>query len=101
MAGEGEGDFIVPFDVAGYARAPGRSCSTAQPGDQVGFTTPDGPRVLPGGSAYITGNIEGFVRGDVVEQMTRHGDGGPGSWDGVWQVVARGLRRSRRWSSGA
>ncbi len=61
-------------------------------GDRLGFTTPDGPRILPGGSAYITGNVEGFVRGDVVEQMTRNGDGGPGGWDGVWQVSCERVR---------
>ncbi len=87
--GEGEGDFIVPFDVAGSQSSVSIELGCAVE-DQVEFSTPDGPRLLPGGSAYITGNMEGFVQGDVVEQMTRYEGAGPGGWDGVWQVVRDG-----------
>ena len=83
---DGRGDFTVPFDVVGSptAREIELHCAGA---DRIPFTAPDGPRILPGGSAYITGNLEGFLPDDVVEQMTR--DAG-GEWDGVWQVVRRG-----------
>jgi hypothetical protein len=84
-AGEGEGDFTVPFEVVGDAgsRQIVLACPTE---DRVEFSTPDGPRILPGGSAYIRGNMEGFLQSDVIEQMTRD-PGGATEWDGPWQVV--------------
>lgn len=57
--------------------------------DRIEFATPDGPRILPGGSAYIRGNMDGFRQTDVIEQMTRE-PGGTTEWDGVWQVVREG-----------
>ncbi len=86
---DGKGDFIVPFEVV--AEPVSREIQLECPvDDRIAFAAPDGPRILPGGSAYITGNLEGFRPGDVVEQMTRHDGGGAGGWDGTWQVVRDG-----------
>ncbi|MCD6020522.1 MAG: hypothetical protein K0R20_232 [Actinomycetia bacterium] len=57
--------------------------------DQLAFMTPDGPRILPGGPAYIRGNMAGFQQTDAIEQMTRD-PGGTSGWDGTWQVVRDG-----------
>jgi len=85
----GAGDFSVSFEVVGEAgsRQVVLDCPTE---DRVPFFTPDGPRILPGGSAYIQGNMEGFQQADVIEQMTTHEGGGAGGWDGTWQVVRNG-----------
>jgi hypothetical protein len=85
----GRGDFSVSFEVVGEAgsRQVVLDCPTE---DRVLFSTPDGPRIQPGGSAYIRGNMEGFQQTDVIEQMSRSGDGFPGGWAGVWQVVRDG-----------
>ncbi len=86
--GEGQGDFTVTYEVvgeAGYRRIV-LDCPTE---DRVAFSTPDGPRILPGGSAWIRGNMSGFQQADVIEQMTRD-PGGESEWDGVWQVVRDG-----------
>lgn len=84
----GKGDFTVAFDVVGEpaSRQIVLDCPTE---DRVPFSTPDGPRILPGGSTYIRGNMPGFLQRDVVEQMTRSNAGGS-EWDGVWQVVRNG-----------
>jgi hypothetical protein len=86
--GEGRGEFTVPFEVVGEAgsRQVALGCPTD---DMVEFSTPDGPRILPGGSAYIRGNMAGFQQTDVIEQMTRE-PGGTTEWDGTWQVVRDG-----------
>ncbi|HWL91062.1 MAG TPA: hypothetical protein VNP90_06815, partial [Actinomycetota bacterium] len=86
--GEGQGEFTVPFEVVGEAgsRQVALDCPTE---DRVEFSTPDGPRILPGGSAYIRGNMAGFLQTDVIEQMTRE-PGGDTEWDGTWQVVRDG-----------
>jgi hypothetical protein len=86
--GGGQGDFTVTFDVVGSPGDRRIELDCAEE-DRLAFTTPDGPRILPGGSAYIRGNMEGFQQTDVIEQMTRE----PGSsteWDGMWQVVRGG-----------
>ena len=86
--GGGEGDFTVVFEVVGEvgSRQVVLDCPTE---DRVPFSTPDGPRILPGGSAYIRGNMDGFQQTDVIEQMTRS-NAGSSEWDGVWQVVRDG-----------
>ena len=86
---QGSGDFVVPFDV-GWAIEHRGIALDCEPGDRDLFTTPEGPRILPGGSAHITGNVEGFVPGDVVEQMTRRASDSPGGWEGTWQVSREG-----------
>jgi hypothetical protein len=83
--GGGEGDFTVTFEVAGAPSDRDIELDCAEE-DRIAFTTPDGPRILPGGSAYIRGNMQGFQQIDVIEQMTREPDGST-EWDGTWQVV--------------
>lgn len=87
---EGEATFVVPLTVVLEGNPPDEVTLDCPPGDRVAFSPPSGARVLPGGSAYITGNLPGFEPGDVVEQMTKEGDGGAGGWDGTWQVVRDG-----------
>jgi hypothetical protein len=84
----GSGDFTVSFEVVGE---PGtrRIVLGCPAEDRVPFSTPDGPRILPGGSAYIRGNMAGSLQTDVIEQMTRE-PGGTSEWEGVWQVVREG-----------
>jgi len=85
---EGNATFIVPLTVASSMPDFELVVLDCRPVDQVAFTGPDA-RIEPGGSAYIVGNLPGFERGDVVEQMTRNeGDGT--EWSGVWQVVRDG-----------
>jgi hypothetical protein len=86
--GDGEGDFTVTFEVVGSPSDRDIELDCAEE-DRIAFTTPDGPRILPGGSAYIVGNMAGFQQTDVVEQMTRE-PGGSTEWDGTWQVVRDG-----------
>jgi hypothetical protein len=85
---DGQGDFTVSFEVEGEPGAPQIVLDCPQD-EQVEFATPDGPRIQPGGSAYIRGNMGGFLQTDVIEQMTRD-PGGSTGWDGVWQVVRAG-----------
>jgi hypothetical protein len=90
--GGGKGDFTVTFEVVGSPADQDiqdirLDCAAEE--DWIAFTTPDGPRILPGGSAYIRGNMEGFQQTDVIEQMTQDPDGST-EWDGVWQVVRDG-----------
>jgi hypothetical protein len=87
---DGNGDFLAYFEVRSsepVSRRIGLDCPLS---DRIVFAAPEGPRIMPGGSTYITGNLAGFVQGDVVEQMTRDADAGPGGWEGVWQVTRDG-----------
>jgi len=84
---DGEGDFIVTFEVNGDSTP--EVVLDCPPDDRVEFPTPDGPFILPGGSAFIRGNLAGFLQTDVIEQMTRR-PGGASEWDGTWQVVRQG-----------
>jgi hypothetical protein len=86
--GGGEGDFTVAFEVVGSASDRHIELDCPEE-DRIAFATPDGPRILPGGSAYIRGNVEGFQQADLIEQMTRE-PGGSTEWDGTWQVVRGG-----------
>jgi hypothetical protein len=83
-----EGEFTVAFEVDGSSSDRRVELDCAEE-DRLAFTTPNGPRILPGGSAYIRGNMEGFHQTDVIEQMTRE-PGGSTEWDGTWQVVRGG-----------
>ena len=74
-AGEGEGDFTVAFEVVEHAEAPEEVELDCADADQIPFAPPKGARILPGGSAYVRGNILGVLPHDVVEQMTREPDG--------------------------
>jgi hypothetical protein len=85
---EGNATFIVPLTVASSTPDLELVVLDCRPDGQVRFTGLDA-RIEPGGSAYIVGNLPGFERGDVVEQMTR-AEGGEGDWAGVWQVVREG-----------
>jgi hypothetical protein len=85
---DGRGDFTVSFEVRGAPDAVEIVLDCPRD-ERVEFATPDGPRILPGGSAYIRGNMGGFLQTDVIEQMTRF-PGGSTEWDGVWQVVRAG-----------
>lgn len=86
--GGGEGDFSVSFDVVGSPESASIELGCAVD-EQVEFVTPDGPRRLPGGSAFIRLNLAGVRQSDVIEQMTRK-PGGTSRWDGAWQVVRDG-----------
>jgi hypothetical protein len=86
---EGEATFIVPLTVSFTDPDLELVVLDCRPEDQVPITRPD-TRILPSGSAYIVGNLPGFERGDVVEQMTRKGGGDAGDLAGVWQVVRDG-----------
>ena len=88
-AGEGKGDFTVAFDVEAGRASPRRSSSIARTLTSIPFAPPKGARILPGGSAYVRGNILGVLPHDVVEQMTRVPNGET-EWDGVWQIVRDG-----------
>ncbi len=86
---DGSGDFLAYFDVRNGEPGSRQVVLDCPTDDRVPFSTPDGPRILPGGSAYIRGNMAGFRQTDVIEQMTRE-QGGTTEWDGVWQVVRGG-----------
>jgi hypothetical protein len=85
---DGEADFLAYFDVRYDDPVPRNILLDCRPEDHVEFTGPDS-RIEPGGSAYIVGNLPGFERADVVEQMTRKTNGDT-EWSGVWQVVRDG-----------
>jgi hypothetical protein len=85
---EGDATFIVPLTVADAT--PDRLVVLdCRPDAQVDFAHDGGSVILPGGSLFITGNLPGFERDDVVEQMTREPTGET-EWSGVWQVVRDG-----------
>ena len=86
--GGNEGDFSVSFDVVGSPESASIELGCAAD-EQVEFVTPDGPRRLPGGSAFIRLNLAGVQQTDVIEQMIRK-PGRTSRWDGVWQVVRDG-----------
>jgi len=86
--GGGEGDFTVAFDVEAAADPDEIELDCAS-GDRIPFAPPKGARILPGGSAYVRGNMLGVLPHDVVEQMTRVPNG-ESEWDGVWQIVRDG-----------
>jgi hypothetical protein len=85
---EGEATFIVPLTVAFTNPDLELVVLDCRPEDQVPITGPD-TRIEPAGSAYIVGNLPGFERSDVVEQMTRD-QRGESDLAGVWQVVREG-----------
>jgi hypothetical protein len=85
---EGNATFVVPLTVAEATPDLELVVLDCRPEDRVEFTGPD-ERILPGGSAFIVGNLPGFERSDIVEQMTRTPEGDT-EWSGVWQVVRDG-----------
>jgi hypothetical protein len=86
--GGGRGDFTVGFDVVA-GDVPAEIELDCVSGDRISFAPPKGARILPGGSAYVRGNLLGVLAHDVVEQMTRVPNGET-EWDGVWQIVRDG-----------
>jgi len=82
---QGKATFIVPLTVAFTDPDLELVVLDCRAEDQVSISGPD-TRILPGGSAYIIGNLPGFEKGDIVEQMTRD-PGGESEWSGVWEVV--------------
>lgn len=87
---DGKADFLAYFEVRYEEPVPRNIVPDCPPSEQVDFPAATGPLNQPGGSAYIVGNLEGILPGDVVEQMTRRDGGGAGGWDGTWQVVRDG-----------
>jgi hypothetical protein len=86
---EGQATFIVPLTVAVTDPDLELVVLDCRSEDQVPITPPE-KRIEPAGSAYIVGNIPGFERSDVVEQMTREEGSDAGDLAGVWQVVRDG-----------
>ena len=86
---EGQATFIVPLTVAVTDPDLELVVLDCRSEDQVPITPPEN-RIEPAGSAYIVGNIPGFERSDVVEQMTREEGSDAGDLAGVWQVVRDG-----------
>jgi hypothetical protein len=84
----GRATFVIPLTVASDTPDLELVVLDCRPEDQIPITPPEN-RDEPAGSAYIVGNIPGFERTDVVEQMTRQ-QGGESDWAGVWQVVRDG-----------
>ncbi|HEX4941137.1 MAG TPA: hypothetical protein VFW51_01285 [Actinomycetota bacterium] len=78
----------MSFDVVGSPESASIELGCAVD-EQVEFVTPDGPRRLPGGSAFIRLNLAGVQQSDVIEQMTRK-PRGTSRWEGMWQVVRDG-----------
>lgn len=60
-----------------------------RPEEQIEFADQSNVRLQPGASSYITANLPGFERDDVVEQMTRRMNG-DSEWSGIWQVIRDG-----------
>jgi hypothetical protein len=87
---DGKADFIAFFEVRYEDPVPRNILLDCPEEDRVGFPAPDGARITPGGSAYVRGNLAGFLRHDVIEQMTKRDSGGAGGWDGTWQVTRDG-----------
>ncbi len=57
------------------------------PDERVGFGGPNA-RILPGGSAFIVGNLVGIDHNDEVVQITSTGHGS--EWNGIWHVIREG-----------
>jgi hypothetical protein len=87
---DGDADFIAMFEVRYEEPVARNIVPDCPPADRASFAAPDGGFIMPGGSAFITGNLDGFLQHDVVEQMTKRDGGGAGGWDGTWQVVRNG-----------
>jgi hypothetical protein len=86
---DGHATFVVPLTVAPATPDLELVVLDCRPEDQVPITPPE-TRIEPAGSAYIVGNISGFERSDIVEQMTREAGSDAGDLAGVWQVVRDG-----------
>ena len=86
---EGNATFIVPLTVTETTPDLELVVLDCRPGDQIEFADQSDVRLDPGASAYITANLPGFERSDVVEQMTRRTNGQT-EWSGIWQVVRDG-----------
>lgn len=83
---DGRATFLAFLDVIVTGSSPTKITLSCPSEDQIAFEAPTGPRITPGGSAYIRGNLEGIGLGDVVEQMTLASQRET-QWDGRWQVV--------------
>ena len=62
--------------------------SLACPPDQRIRFQHSGAVIMPGGSAFITGNVEGLTLHDALAQVTW--SSGPNSWSGMWAVYRDG-----------
>jgi hypothetical protein len=83
---DGDATFLAFLDVVVTGSSPTRvelSCARAE---RVAFEAWGGPRIQPGGAAYVRGNLAGIGTDDLVEQMTIAPDRTT-EWDGTWQVV--------------
>jgi len=83
---DGDATFLAFLDVVVTGSSPTRvelSCALAE---RVAFEARGGPRIQPGGAAYVRGNLARIGTDDVVEQMTIAPDRTT-EWDGTWQVV--------------
>jgi len=87
---DGEADFIAFFEVRFEDPVPRNILLDCPEVDRVAFPALGGPRIQPGGSAYVRGNLAGFLRQDVIEQMTKRDGGDAGGWEGTWQVTREG-----------
>jgi hypothetical protein len=87
---DGNAFFLAYFEVRYDEPVPRNIVLDCSPSDRIPFPTPEGPFILPGGSAFIRGNMAGFLQSDVIEQMTKRDGSGAGGWDGTWQVVRGG-----------
>jgi hypothetical protein len=87
---DGNAVFLAYFEVRWDGPVPRNIVLDCSPTDRIPFPTPEGGFIMPGGSAFIRGNMTGFLQSDVIEQMTKRDGGGAGGWDGTWQVVRNG-----------
>jgi hypothetical protein len=86
---EGQATFLAFLDVIVTDSSPTNIALSCAPEDRISFQAPRGPRITPGGSSYIRGNVDGIRLADVVEQMTLSSPRTT-SWEGRWQVVRDG-----------